>query len=100
MKKSTKNLINIALIALMFVVLYFLEQHFGRRSMLITVLKKGAIYALIAVSMNLLNGFTGLFSLGQAGFMLSTMTAALSTSPFRRLSVLLRRAFWLPFLLG
>ena len=39
-------------------------------SMLMTVLKKGAIYALVAVSMNLLNGFTGLFSLGQAGFML------------------------------
>ena len=38
--------------------------------MLFTVLKKGAIYALVAVSMNLLNGFTGLFSLGQAGFML------------------------------
>ena len=37
---------------------------------LFTVLKKGAIYALVAVSMNLLNGFTGLFSLGQAGFML------------------------------
>jgi branched-chain amino acid transport system permease protein len=34
------------------------------------VLRKGAIYALVAVSMNLLNGFTGLFSLGQAGFML------------------------------
>ncbi len=39
-------------------------------AMLFTVLKKGSIYALIAVSMNLLNGFTGLFSLGQAGFML------------------------------
>ena len=39
-------------------------------SMLFLVLKKGAIYALVAVSMNLLNGFTGLFSLGQAGFML------------------------------
>ena len=38
--------------------------------MIFTVLKKGAIYALVAVSMNLLNGFTGLFSLGQAGFML------------------------------
>ena len=38
--------------------------------MLFVVLKKGAIYALVAVSMNLLNGFTGLFSLGQAGFML------------------------------
>jgi len=39
-------------------------------SMLFTVLKKGAVYALVACSMNLLNGFTGLFSLGQAGFML------------------------------
>ena len=36
----------------------------------IKVLKKGSVYALVAVSMNLLNGFTGLFSLGQAGFML------------------------------
>ena len=36
----------------------------------ITVVKKAAVYALVAVSMNLLNGFTGLFSLGQAGFML------------------------------
>ena len=35
-----------------------------------TALKKGAVYALVAASMNLLNGFTGLFSLGQAGFML------------------------------
>ncbi|MBE6933237.1 MAG: branched-chain amino acid ABC transporter permease [Ruminococcaceae bacterium] len=38
--------------------------------MLIPVLRKGAIYSLVCVSMNLLNGFTGLFSLGQAGFML------------------------------
>lgn len=39
-------------------------------SMLMTVLKKASVYALVASSMNLLNGFTGLFSLGQAGFML------------------------------
>ena len=39
-------------------------------SLLFTVIKKGAVYSLVAVSMNLLNGFTGLFSLGQAGFML------------------------------
>lgn len=38
--------------------------------MLIPVLRKGAIYSLLCVSMNLLNGFTGLFSLGQAGFIL------------------------------
>ena len=85
MKKSTKNLINVALLILMFVVLYFLEQSFGKRSMLITVLKKGAIYALIAVSMNLLNGFTGLFSLGQAGFMLvGAYTYAVLTIPMAK----------------
>ena len=39
-------------------------------SQLFVVLKKTAVYGLVAVSMNLLNGFTGLFSLGQAGFML------------------------------
>jgi branched-chain amino acid transport system permease protein len=51
-------------------------------SMLFLVLKKGAIYALVAVSMNLLNGFTGLFSLGQAGFMLiGAYTYAMFTIP-------------------
>ena len=85
MKKSTKNIINIVLLVLMFAVLYLLEQKFGRRSMLITVLKQGAIYALIAVSMNLLNGFTGLFSLGQAGFMLvGAYTYAVLTIPMAK----------------
>ena len=70
MKKSTKLIINVALLALMFVVVWLLEKLLGSNSMAVTVLKKGAIYALLAVSMNLLNGFTGLFSLGQAGFML------------------------------
>ena len=36
----------------------------------VKVIKKATVYALVAVSLNLLNGFTGLFSLGQAGFML------------------------------
>ena len=51
-------------------------------SQLFTVLKKGAVYSLVAVSMNLLNGFTGLFSLGQAGFMLlGAYTYAILTVP-------------------
>ena len=33
------------------------------------ILNLCAIYAICAISMNLVNGFTGLFSLGQAGFM-------------------------------
>lgn len=69
--KEKKNLlIGFALLALLFVVLAVLEAVLPRTSILFTVLKKGAIYSLVAVSMNLLNGFTGLFSLGQAGFML------------------------------
>lgn len=70
--------IAIVLIALLYVALLFLDNMkpvpgsaVGKTvSMLIPVLRKGAIYALLCVSMNLLNGFTGLFSLGQAGFML------------------------------
>ena len=58
------------LITVLYVGVYIMENIAGANSMLMTVLKKGAIYALLAVSMNLLNGFTGLFSLGQAGFML------------------------------
>lgn len=58
------------LITVLYVGVYIVENIAGANSMLMTVLKKGAIYALLAVSMNLLNGFTGLFSLGQAGFML------------------------------
>ncbi|WP_440322207.1 branched-chain amino acid ABC transporter permease [Laedolimicola sp.] len=70
MKKKTKVMWNVGLIGGLLLLLFVLEQILPSGSMLFTVLKKGAIYALVAVSMNLLNGFTGLFSLGQAGFML------------------------------
>ena len=68
----------LAAIALLFV----LDLVLPSGHMLFTVLKKSAIYALVAVSMNLLNGFTGLFSLGQAGFMLiGAYTYAIFTIP-------------------
>ncbi len=70
MSKKKKTIINASLIAALFALLIVLEATVPASSMLFTVLKKGVIYALVAVSMNLLNGFTGLFSLGQAGFML------------------------------
>ncbi len=60
----------------------WLPQIFDPMSPLFTVLKKAAVYSLVAVSMNLLNGFTGLFSLGQAGFMLlGAYTYAILTVP-------------------
>lgn len=58
----------IALIALG-AFLVITEQTTSESSMMRSVLQLSAIYALAAVSMNLLNGFTGLFSLGHAGFM-------------------------------
>lgn len=70
MTKKKETIINAALIAALLIVLFIMEQVLPSTAMIFTVLKKGAIYALVAVSMNLLNGFTGLFSLGQAGFML------------------------------
>ncbi len=65
--------IAVCLIAALYIFLILLDNVLpanGFTLMLIPVLKKGAIYSLICVSMNLLNGFTGLFSLGQAGFLL------------------------------
>ena len=48
----------------------------------ISILERSAIYAVVAVSMNLLNGFTGLFSLGQAGFMaIGAYTTGILTIP-------------------
>ena len=70
MTKRKETIINVACIVALLAVLFVMERLLPPTNMIFTVLKKGAIYALVAVSMNLLNGFTGLFSLGQAGFML------------------------------
>ena len=81
-KPDRATIISIVIIALVYVLAFVLEQVMPATSMLFTVLKKGATYALVAVSMNLLNGFTGLFSLGQAGFMLiGAYTYAIFTIP-------------------
>ena len=81
--KKTRNLICSLLLAAVLVgVLLYIDNSPLKSSMLSTVLQKGAIYALLVVSMNLLNGFTGLFSLGQAGFMLlGAYTYAILTIP-------------------
>ena len=69
-----------ALLALVVVLENALDPN--KNIMVFAALKKGAVYALVAVSMNLLNGFTGLFSLGQAGFMLlGAYTYAILTIP-------------------
>ena len=74
--------IALACVAGLLAVIVVLENTMQPTSMLFTVLKKGAVYALVACSLNLLNGFAGLFSLGQAGFMLlGAYTYAILTIP-------------------
>lgn len=81
-KNKTGLWLIFGLIALIYIVVVVLEMTVNANHIVFTVLKKGAIYSLVAVSMNLLNGFTGLFSLGQAGFMLiGAYTYAVLTIP-------------------
>ena len=82
-KKSKRGAwIALGCVAALMVLVIVLENTMQPTSMLFTVLKKGAVYALVAASLNLLNGFTGLFSLGQAGFMLlGAYTYAILTIP-------------------
>ena len=68
-KFSKDTVFNVALTLALLAVLLLVQIFVPNSSTIVNILKKTAIYALAAVSMNLLNGFTGLFSLGQAGFM-------------------------------
>ncbi len=80
-----KAVLSVICIALFLVLVYLgdiMIRPGSSMKMLITVIEKGSIFALVAASMNLLNGFTGLFSLGQAGFMLiGAYTYAIFTIP-------------------
>ena len=90
MKNTNKRgaILSAIIIIAIYAGVFIAEQMLPSTSMLFTVLKKGATYALVAVSMNLLNGFTGLFSLGQAGFMMiGAYVYAIFTIPAAQRSV-------------
>ena len=81
-KNKTGAFLGLIAAAVVLALVVVLENTLPSTSQLFIVLKKGAVYSLVAVSMNLLNGFTGLFSLGQAGFMLlGAYTYAILTVP-------------------
>ena len=81
-EKKKYTWMNFGLLVLLFVFIFLADRFLPSYDVKAKVLQKGAVFALIAVSMNLLNGFTGLFSLGQAGFMLlGAYTYAIFTIP-------------------
>ena len=69
-KIKKETIVAIVLLLLLLAVMSAIDAALPSYHIAIKVIKKAAVYSLVAVSMNLLNGFTGLFSLGQAGFML------------------------------
>lgn len=82
-KKTTRDLIlSILLAAAAVALLAYFQGDTSKHSYAISIIERSAIYAVVAVAMNLLNGFTGLFSLGQAGFMaLGAYVTAVLTIP-------------------
>lgn len=103
MKKNLRLILSLLAVAVLFFLAWLVEKTEGTQSMAVTVLQKGAVYALIAVSMNLLNGFTGLFSLGQAGFMLAgAYTYAVLTIPMAKRAAVYQYydGGWVQFTIG
>nr|WP_092751761.1 branched-chain amino acid ABC transporter permease [Hydrogenoanaerobacterium saccharovorans] len=82
MKAKTKR--NVLLTVIFFIILiiaiYFANENID--SYLRRIISLCAIYTIMGLSMNLVNGFTGMFSLGQAGFMaIGAYTVAIFTVP-------------------
>lgn len=80
--KIRNRILTLLLLLAAIALLGFLQMNSAQYSYQISILERAAIYAVVAVSMNLLTGFTGLFSLGQAGFMaIGAYTVAILTIP-------------------
>ncbi len=79
--KKRNIVLTILSILILFVFLSYANKNFD--SYQIRILNLCAIYTVLGLSMNLINGFTGLFSLGHAGFMAvgAYTTALLTLSP-------------------
>jgi branched-chain amino acid transport system permease protein len=78
--KNRNLLLTLISIVAIFIFAFVAEKNLDSYKM--RILNLCAIYVVLALSMNLVNGFTGLFSLGHAGFMaVGAFTTALLTMP-------------------
>lgn len=77
-----KRNIYLTLISLLLLIAFIVYANGNFNSYVTRILNLCAIYIILALSMNLVNGFTGLFSLGHAGFIaIGAYTTALLTMP-------------------
>ena len=61
-----KTIFTAVVLAVLFAACIIVDLTLPTYHIAVTVIKKATVYALVAVSMNLLNGFTGLFWVRQA----------------------------------
>ncbi|MDR0636692.1 MAG: branched-chain amino acid ABC transporter permease [Treponema sp.] len=82
--KKTKRILNISGYAFAIVFIILANGTFGSFSL--RIFNLCGIYIILALSLNLINGFTGLFSLGHAGFMAigAYVSALLTMSPAQK----------------
>ena len=81
-KVNVDLLIYLAIVVVSVIILAFLDMNKFEYNYAISIIEKSLVYAVVALSMNIVTGFTGLFSLGQAGFMaLGAYTTAILTIP-------------------
>jgi branched-chain amino acid transport system permease protein len=80
-KKKDYILLKIATILIIFIFIFIAQRSFD--AYIIRILNLCGIYVILGVSLNLINGLTGQFSLGHAGFMAigAYVSALLYTSP-------------------
>ena len=83
-KKKRDIILSLILAAVVLALFIYVdkEMHY---SMLASIIQKAAIYSLLAVSLNLLNGFTGLFSLGNVRGLI--LNCPQTSSPVSHLSM-------------
>lgn len=79
----TRNLVlSLCLLGVFAALMAFYQANAYDHSYAISIIERSAVYAVAAVAMNLLTGFTGQFSLGAAGFMaIGAYTTAVLTIP-------------------
>lgn len=97
MRKQKEKICTIIALIILFVLVYFAQSRLDAYK--IRILNLGAIYVTLGVSLNLIYGFTGQFSLGHAGFMAigAYVTALLVLPPYyKEVSFILEPLIW-PF---
>ncbi|WP_041083904.1 branched-chain amino acid ABC transporter permease [Thermotoga profunda] len=95
MYKKRSFWFTISLLVLFFLFIHYAQTNFD--AYIVRIMNVAAIYVILGVSLNLINGFTGQFSLGHAGFMaIGAYTSALlyMTPELKAMNFFIKPLIW------